>query len=111
MVISGARRPPLWAWCVGLALISSAVSGLLFLLAIDGHLTEIFHIERLVDQAPENAELFRWAMILDMLGDYVLLAPRFVAVGRHLMPARAPPRGRTHRPRKRASPRRRKSSA
>lgn len=84
MVISGARRPPLWAWCVGLALISSAVSGLLFLLAIDGHLTEIFHIERLVDQAPENAELFRWAMILDMLGYYVLLAPLFVAVGRHL---------------------------
>jgi hypothetical protein len=84
MVISGARRPPVWAWGVGLALVSSAVSGVLFLLAIDGHLSEIFHIERLVGQAPQNAELFRWAMILDMLGYYVLLAPLFVAVGRRL---------------------------
>jgi hypothetical protein len=56
----------------------------LFLLAIDGHLSEIFHIERLVGQAPGNAELFRWAMILDMLGYYVLLAPLFVGVGRRL---------------------------
>jgi hypothetical protein len=84
MVISGARRPPVWAWCVGLALVSSAVSGMLFLLVIDGHLSELFHIERLVGQAPQNAELFRWAMILDMLGYYVLLAPLFVAVGRRL---------------------------
>jgi hypothetical protein len=46
MVISGARRPPVWACGVGLALVSSAVSGMLFLLAIDGHLSELFHIER-----------------------------------------------------------------
>jgi hypothetical protein len=39
MVISFARRPPVWAWCVGSALVS---------------------------HAPENAELFRWAMILDI---------------------------------------------
>ena len=67
-----------------MALVSSAVSGVLFLLAIDGHLSEIFHIERLVGHAPGNAELFRWAMILDMLGYYVLLAPLFVGVGRRL---------------------------
>jgi hypothetical protein len=84
MVISGARRLPVWAWCVGLALISSAISGVLVLLATDGDLSGIFYVERLVGQAPENAELFRWAMILDMLGYYVLLAPLFVAVGRRL---------------------------
>jgi hypothetical protein len=84
MGISGVRRPPVWAWCVGLALVSSAVSGALFLLAIDGHLSEIFYVERLVGQAPGNAELLRWALILDMLGYYVLLAPLFVAVGRRL---------------------------
>jgi hypothetical protein len=84
MVISGARRPPVWAWCVGLALVSSAISGLLVLLATDGDLSAVFHVERLVEQAPGNAELFRWAMVLDMLGYYVLLAPLFVAVGRRL---------------------------
>jgi hypothetical protein len=84
MGISGVRRPPVWAWCVGLALVSSAVSGALFLLAIDGHLSEIFYVECLVGQAPGNAELLRWALILDMLGYYVLLAPLFVAVGRRL---------------------------
>jgi hypothetical protein len=84
MVISGSRRLPVWAWCVGLALVSSAISGVLVLLATDGDLREIFYIERLVAHAPENAELFRWAMVLDMLGYYVLLAPLFVAVGRRL---------------------------
>jgi hypothetical protein len=38
MVISGARRLPVWTWCVGLALVISAVSGVLLLLAVDGHL-------------------------------------------------------------------------
>jgi hypothetical protein len=84
MVISGSRRLPVWAWCVGLALVSSAISGVLFLLATDGDLSEILHAERLVGHAPQNAELFRWATILDMLGYYVLLAPLFVAVGRRL---------------------------
>jgi hypothetical protein len=84
MVISGTRRLPVWAWCVGLALLTSAVSGALFVLAMDGHLSEIFHVERLVGHAPGNAETFRWAIILDMLGYYVLLAPLFVAVGRRL---------------------------
>ncbi|HET7518746.1 MAG TPA: hypothetical protein VFN05_13865 [Actinomycetes bacterium] len=41
-------------------------------------------MERLVAQAPGNAETFRWAVIRDMLGYYVLLAPLFVAVGRRL---------------------------
>jgi len=84
MVISGSRRLPVWAWCVGLALVISAVSGVLFLLAMGGHVSENFHPERLVGQAPGNAETFRWAVILDMLGYYVLLAPLFVAVGRRL---------------------------
>jgi hypothetical protein len=84
MVISGPRRLPVWAWCVGLALVTSAVSGVLFLLAVDGHPREILHMELLVAQAPANAETVRWAMILDMLGYYVLLAPLFVAVGRRL---------------------------
>ena len=84
MVISAGRRPPLWAWCVGLALVSSAVSGMLFVQATDGHPSELLHMERLVAQAPGNAETFRWAVILDMLGYYVLLAPLFVAVGRRL---------------------------
>jgi hypothetical protein len=64
-----------------LALVTGALSGVLFVLAMDGHLSEIFHVERLVGQAPGNAETFRWAIILDMLGYYVLLAPLFVAVG------------------------------
>jgi len=81
MVISGGQRVPVWAWCVGLALVISVVSGVLFLLAMDGHVSEVFHTERLVAQAPGNAETFRWAVILDMLGYYVLLAPLFVAVG------------------------------
>jgi hypothetical protein len=80
MVISGSRRLPMWAWGVCLALVSSAISGVLFLLATDGDLSQIFHVERLVSHAAQNAELFRWAMILDMLGYYVLLAPLFVAV-------------------------------
>ena len=84
MVISAGRRPPLWAWCVGLALVSSAVSGMLFVQVTDGHPSELLHMERLVAQAPRNAETFRWAVILDMLGYYVLLAPLFVAVGRRL---------------------------
>jgi hypothetical protein len=78
MVISGSRRLPVWAWCVGLALVSSAISGMLSLLATDGDPSEIFYVERLVGHAPQNAELFRWVMILDMLGYYVLLAPLFV---------------------------------
>jgi hypothetical protein len=84
MVISGPRRLPVWAWCVGLALVTSAVSGVLLWLAVDGHPRAILHMELLVAQAPGNAETVRWAMILDMLGYYVLLAPLFVAVGRRL---------------------------
>jgi hypothetical protein len=84
MVISAGRRLPVWAWCVGLALLSSAVSGVLFVQAADGHPSQLLHMERLVAQAPGNAETFRWAVILDMLGYYVLLAPLFVAVGRRL---------------------------
>jgi hypothetical protein len=42
MVISGSRRLPVWAWCVGSALVSSAISGMLSLLATDGDLSEIF---------------------------------------------------------------------
>ena len=81
---SAGRRPPVWAWCVGLALIASAVSGVLFIQATDGHPSQLLHMELLVAQAPENAETFRWAVILDMLGYYLLLAPLFVAVGRRL---------------------------
>jgi hypothetical protein len=84
MVITAGRRPPLWAWCVGLALVASAVSGALFAQATDGHPSELLHMERLVAQAPSNAETFRWAVILDMLGYYLLLAPLFVTVGRRL---------------------------
>jgi hypothetical protein len=84
MVISTGRRLPVWAWCVGLALVASAVSGVLFLQATDGHPSELLHMELLVAQAPSNAETFRWAVILDMLGYYILLAPLFVAVGRRL---------------------------
>jgi hypothetical protein len=84
VILSGARRLPVWAWCLGLAVLVSTVSGVLFVVAVDGHLSEMVRMERMVGQAPGNAETFRWAVILDMLGYYVLLAPLFVAVGRRL---------------------------